>query len=120
MENERRSSRRGPPEPFAPGVVNVTMRHGGAQNVLNTLQTMIAPGGATAKILNAQLSSSHPSKTKTNPSKKKSSRTKISNFGEENGEGPLFQKTVRKVDRRILHKEICENPNCRRGEANHP
>ena len=48
FEEVRRSSRRrGPPERFAPGVVNVTKRHGGARNVPDTLQTTAAPEGAT-------------------------------------------------------------------------
>ena len=70
-EEVRRSIfRRGPPERFAPGVVNVTKKHGGARNVPNTLQTMAAPEGATAMTTNAQRNSSHPSKTGSSKSKR--------------------------------------------------
>ena len=51
---------------------------------------------------------------------KKVAEQRFRTLEKENGEGPLFQRTVRKDDRRILYEEICENPNRRRGEANHP
>ena len=50
----------------------MTKRHGGARNVPNTLQTMAAPEGATAMTTNAQLNSSHPSKTGSSKPKRSS------------------------------------------------